>query len=679
MSNLILTSVFLPFAAAFLVLIIGKKRPVLQNATVILSSLVVLALVVLSAIFAKGSAVSILSMNFSADGFQLIYAVVTAFMWFAASLICPQYFKGHKTTRFYFFFLITFGGTLGVFLSRDLITTFIFFEIMSFASYVWVVEEETVDAMAAGKTYLTIAVLGGMSCLMGLFMLYNITGTLVISELYDAVTAAGSSPALYTAAFCMLFGFGSKAGLFPLHIWLPKAHPVAPAPASALLSGVLTKTGVFGILVITANIMRHNEIWGYTLLVLAVITMVLGAVLALVSTNLKRTLACSSLSQIGFITVGVSMICLLGEENALAANGTVLYMINHSIVKLVLFLSAGAIYKGSHTLDINKLKGYGRNKPAIMVPFLIGACSLAGIPGFCGYISKTLVHESIVEYASHAGALITAVEWLFLLSGGLTLAYMLKLFVTIFVAKPTEDTPKTQEKMPLLSGISLWISALPLLVLGLMPHSVSEKIAALMTDFVNGYEMHHRIEYLSFTNLKGALISICIGVTVFALVIPLLLMKNQNGKKVHFNPFEKAFTLEENLYVPLIKGIVFIFNAVCRFCSDICEPLFNGIIFLLTALCRIICDITDFIVYLLHKTVFRAAKEPSEPHTRKYAFALGNVYGRILKKEGQGERFASASETIEQTTRKISKGFTFALVMTCFGICVILIFLLFIK
>ena len=125
------------------------------------------------------------------------------------------------------------GATLGVFLSADLLTTFIFFEIMSFASYMWVVQEETKEAMEAGKTYLAIAVLGGMVALMGLFLLYNITGTLMISDLYSAVSVAGKSKMLYISAFCLLFGFGAKAGMFPLHIWLPKAHPVAPAPANS--------------------------------------------------------------------------------------------------------------------------------------------------------------------------------------------------------------------------------------------------------------------------------------------------------------------------------------------------------------------------------------------------------------------------------------------------------------
>ncbi len=657
MSILVALCVFSPVVTAILAYPMHKKSEKGCNAFVILSTLTVLVSAGIMAFTSGESTVSILSMNFQTSGFQYVYAIITAFMWFCASLISPQYFKGHHNIgRYYLFFLITLGATMGVFLSADLITTFIFFEIMSLASYVWVVHEQDKDAMSAGKTYLTIAVLGGMVLLMGLFLLYSITGTLVISEIYDAVIKAGSSTKLYAAVFCMLFGFGAKAGLFPLHIWLPKAHPVAPAPASALLSGVLTKTGIFGMLIITANIMRGDNIWGYTLLILGTITMVLGAVIAVFSTNIKRTLACSSLSQIGFITVGVSMICLLGEENALAANGTVLYMLNHSMVKLALFLCAGAIYAGAHTLDINKLKGYGRNKPEILIPFLFGACSLAGIPGFAGYLSKTLVHEAIVEYTHHGGAFITAIEWLFLLSGGLTVAYMLKLFITIFVQKPTEDTVKAHGKTSFMSALSLALSSVMLLIVGVLPHALAEKISGLMLSFIDGHESHHEVHYFAFANLKGVLISLTIGIVVYLVVICKALMKNDNGKKIHYNPLADKFSIENNIYIPLLKGIGFVFTVILRACSDI----------------------TDIILFILDKTVFKMAKEPTEPHERKYFYALGSLYGKLFRKgkEVQAERFVRASETIDQTTTNLSKNFSFALFMTCLGISIILLFLI---
>ena len=680
MNTLIALCVFFPVIASVFAYPLNKKNQKICNVFVILSTLTVFVSSIILALNNSEGASSILSMNFINSGFQSVYAIVTSFMWFCASLISPQYFKGHHNIgRYYLFFLLTLGATMGVFLSADLMTTFIFFEIMSFASYMWVVHEQDKDAMAAGKTYLIIAVMGGMVLLMGLFLLNSITDTLVISELYTAIVKAGGSTKLYFAVFCMLFGFGAKAGLFPLHIWLPKAHPVAPAPASALLSGVLTKTGIFGILIITANIMRGDEIWGYVLLILGTITMVLGAIIAVFSINLKRTLACSSLSQIGFITVGISMICLLGDENSLAANGTVLYMLNHSIVKLALFLCAGAIYAGAHTLDLNKLRGYGRNKPEVLIPFLFGACSLAGIPGFAGYISKTLVHEAIVEYAHHSGEFfITVIEWLFLFSGGLTAAYMLKLFITIFVQKPTEDTPVTHGKTSVLSAISLILSAMPLLVVGILPHALAEKISIVMIPFVNGHDFHHQVHYLAFANLKGVLISLGIGIMVYLLVIRKALMKNENGNKIHYNPFADKFSLEENVYGPVSKILIIAVGEICSFFNKLPELLINAGMIVLTVVLRACSDITDIILLLLDKSVFKMAKEPTEAHERKYAYAIGRLYGGLTKKgkEVQGERFVRASETLDKTTTSLSKNFSFALFMTCLGISIILLFLI---
>ena len=157
---------------------------------------------------------------------------------------------------------------------------------------------------------------------------------------------------------------------------------MAPAPASALLSGILTKTGIFGILVISCRMMVHEERWGAFVLVIGVITMFLGALLALFSVNFKRTLACSSVSQIGFILVGVGMLVLLGEENTLAARGTFLHMVNHSLFKLILFLVAAIIYQNTHKLDLNDIRGFGRKKPLLMFCYLMGALGIGGIPGF---------------------------------------------------------------------------------------------------------------------------------------------------------------------------------------------------------------------------------------------------------------------------------------------------------
>ena len=224
-----------------------------------------------------------LGLHLKADRFRALYALIAAFMWMMTSLFSPQYFgHGHAKGRYSLFTLLTLGATLGVFLSDDLITTFLFFEVLSFTSYCWVIHEENPGAMRAGQTYLAIAILGGMTMLMGLMMLYAKTGTLQFEGLRLAI-ADLPQDALYLPGALILAGFGAKAGMYPLHVWLPKAHPVAPAPASALLSGVLTKVGVFGILVVSTRLFLGDANWGNLLLLVGLVNMFLGAVLALFS------------------------------------------------------------------------------------------------------------------------------------------------------------------------------------------------------------------------------------------------------------------------------------------------------------------------------------------------------------------------------------------------------------
>lgn len=352
-----------------------------------------------------------MGMHLRLDGFRLVYVLIAIVMWTVCGLFSLEYMRHYeKRGRYYVFFWITFLATAGVFLSADLYTTFIFFEIMSFTSYVWVAFDEKKESLRAAGTYLAVAVIGGLVMLMGLFLLYDMTGTLEIDGLAGAaetilsgngVYGSQGPVRLYVAGGLLLFGFGAKAGCFPLHIWLPKAHPVAPAPASALLSGILTKAGVFGIVIVSCVMFQADRNWGLLVAVLGFITMFLGALLALFSVNLKRTLACSSVSQIGFILTGTGMCCLLksvGAGNGLAVRGTFLHMVNHSMFKLVLFLCAGAVFMNLHQLDLNDIRGFGRRKPALLFCFLMGALGISGIPMWSGYVSKTLLHEGIVEY-----------------------------------------------------------------------------------------------------------------------------------------------------------------------------------------------------------------------------------------------------------------------------------------
>ena len=378
--------VFFPFLGGLLAAVAGKKhadyRDFLADIVVVFEFFTAFGLFSVQSFVGEATfaidGICGMGLHFRADGFRLIYALVAAFMWLMTTLLSREYCRGHENTnRFYLFLLLTLGATMGVFLSADLFTTFIFFELMSFTSYVWVAQEETAPALRAGQTYLAIAVLGGMVMLMGLFLLYHMFGTLEISEL-RAHAADADARLLYTAGGCLLVGFGAKAGAFPLHIWLPKAHPVAPAPASALLSGILTKAGIYGVLILSAQLFFGDAAWGALLLGIGALTMFGGALLAVCSVDLKRTLACSSMSQIGFILIGIGMQGLLVEGRELAVHGTLLHMVNHSMIKLVLFMAAGVIFMNTHALDLNAIRGYGRNKPLLKVIFGTGALAIAG-------------------------------------------------------------------------------------------------------------------------------------------------------------------------------------------------------------------------------------------------------------------------------------------------------------
>ena len=293
-------------------------------------------------------------------------SVLASFIWLMTTLVSREYFKGTRNrNKYYMFVLFTLGAMQGVFLSNDLYTTFIFFEVMSFASYPMVIHNETKEAIDGSNSYLGFAVLGSLVSLMGLFMLQSILGTLQIDQLVEAASHVTNHALLYTAGALTLVGFGVKAGMYPLHTWLPQAHSVAPAPASAMLSAVITKAGIFGIIVVSCNIFLHDAQWGLAIVIFGTLSMVTGAVLAVFSNNIKRTLACSSVSQLGFVIIGIGMQCMLGEHNALAVRGTVLHMFNHSLLKLALFMGVGVIYVCMHTFDLNKLRGFGRKKPVL--------------------------------------------------------------------------------------------------------------------------------------------------------------------------------------------------------------------------------------------------------------------------------------------------------------------------
>lgn len=727
MDILIYLMVFGPVVAAILSYLIGRKNKCARN--VFFGAAVVAEFVLallLWATYQQGSVVTVngicgFGLNFTTDGFRCIYALTAAFMWLITGLISPEYFAHYRNrNRYYLFQLVTLGATVAVFLSADLYTTFVFFEIMSLCSYVWVAQDEKEGSLRAGGTYLAVAVIGGMVLLMGIFLLYRETGTLMIAELQEA----GKGKNLWPAALCMFVGFAGKAGAFPIHIWLPKAHPVAPAPASSLLSGILTKTGIFGILVISCNMLLHDEVWGMFILLVGVITMFLGALLALFSVNFKRTLACSSVSQIGFILVGVGMLVLLGEENTLAARGTFLHMLNHSMFKLILFLVAAVIYMNTHKLDLNEIRGFGRKKPLLMFCYLMGALGIGGIPGWSGYISKTLLHEGIVEYihAMEGGHLHSAfftmgsmktIEWIFLISGGLTVAYMCKLFVAVFLEENRDKEVQAafDRKKPYwksVSAVALTVAACLVPVLGMLPGITMNKLADMAQGFLGVHHAGHTVHFFAWVNLKGSVISVAIGAVLYLTVVRGWMM--QNG--VYINRWPEWLDLEELVYRPLVLKILpWIFGNLCWLLDKIMD-LVTGLLskiggfvaglmdkspdVLATGLPKIGMGIagcmnilTDGVVVLLRKTVYRDSPQRGElEEGNALTHVIGVILNRLEKllnktiwhhhehKKDLEHLFVLKYQAFKENATIIGRSLSFGLVLFCLGLCATLIYLL---
>lgn len=691
-NSLIAVAVFMPIVCAIISYIIGKKN---KNARDYFAWIVVIlefAIFVCFLIeYLNGCLISDLEiphfcymgLNFTLDGFRVVYGLIAAFMWLMTTLFSKEYFAHYRNrNRYYLFLLITLGATEGVFLSSDLFTTFIFFEVMSFTSYVWVGHDERKESLRAASTYLAVAVIGGLVMLMGLFLLYDLIGTLRMSEVLPLIKEVNSIR-VYIAGICMVFGFGAKAGAFPLHIWLPKAHPVAPAPASALLSGILTKAGMFGILFVTSNMFLHDSAWGTFILYIGVCTMVVGAVLALFSIDLKRTLACSSVSQIGFILVGVGMQGLLGEENGLAVRGALLHMVNHSLIKLVLFMAAGVVYMNLHKLDLNDIRGFGRKKPLLNFIFLMGALGIGGVPLWNGYISKTLIHEAIVEYTELikegivAGTLsvgtLKAIEWIFLISGGLTVAYMTKLYVCIFVEKNKnisiqKEYDERKGYMNPFSVFALTGSAIVLPTLGFGSKYLMNGIADLGQGFMHLDEFDETVHYYSLTNLKGGFTSIIIGVLIYIIIVRTLLMnKDENGIKEYVNRWPKWMDLEDFIYRPVLLGLL---PAIGGFFSRVCDSL------------------VDALAVCIRKTIFRDSPLPYEldegtalTHTLG---VIGNWIQAFRNRHGFREGlddvdyehfWAAHHEKYVENRALIFRSMSFGLLMFCIGLIVTLIYL----
>ncbi len=382
---------------------------------------------------------------FKVDEISCLFAGLTATVWLLVGIYSFSYMT-HEEREHEFFgcYLIVLGVLIGLDFSANLISFYLFYEAMTLTSLPLVLHERTKEAVMAGLKYLFYSVAGAFLALFGIFFLTVTAGDLsfVPGGVLTAESLAGREAVFRAALFCMLIGFGTKAGMFPLHGWLPTAHPVAPAPASAVLSGVITKSGVLGIIRVVYYIVGPELIrgsWVQTVwMVLTLLTVFMGSMLAYKEPVLKKRLAYSTVSQVSYILFGLSLLEPLGFVGALS------HVIFHSLVKNALFLSAGAVIFTTGWTRVEKMKGLGQIMPKMLVCYTLVSLTLVGIPPTSGFISKWFLAQGAL--ASGCGVFSWLGPVVLLVSALLTAGYLLPLTIQGFF--PGADAEKQENHEP---------------------------------------------------------------------------------------------------------------------------------------------------------------------------------------------------------------------------------------
>lgn len=526
---------------------------------------------------------------FRVDKLGALFNLLSSFIWLLATIFSLTYMSHEKRqTRYYTFYLLTLGGTLGVFLTADLFSLFIFFELMSIASYLLVVHTQTEEATRAGRLYIFLGVGGGLCILSAAMLLFWYTGSVELTPMLEALALL---PARFLIAALLIIGFGIKAGMVPLHIWLPQAHPVAPSPASALLSGIMIKTGAYGIarvvtVLYTPSSAEAGPLWlftgnfGYIMIWFGILTMFTAALMALFQINAKRILAYSSVSQMGYILMGIGVCAYLGLDGAVAFGGFSFHIVNHAFFKAGMFMMVGAVYARTGEIELNRLGGLWRDFPLTTFVFLLAAMGIAGIPGLNGYTSKVLLHHAIVEaFEHHHDYTLYWAERIFMLTGVLTTCYITRLFSSIFLGKRPEHLTNIARE-PWSERAVFAVIGAAILFIGTKPFLALERlITPLAKSFpFDSYSIKHLLEvnFWDIHDLEG--MAAVVGIAAVLFTVGTL-------TRIFSLKLPGWLSIEYLIYRPLVSAFAFIFTRSGRMLELIVDGAYINSPRLLTYYC----------------------------------------------------------------------------------------------
>lgn len=412
------------------------------------------------------------------DGVSRVFTLIMTVMWTVSGFFSFAYMDHERDEpRYYAFYLLTLSALNALCYAATLVTMYLFFEMTTLFSLALVLHERSKEAVAAGIKYLIYSVAGATMGLLGIFYLVPNIGSATFvpggSLLLESLTVPRET--LLGIVFVTIVGFGTKAGMFPMHGWLPTAHPVAPAPASAVLSGVITKAGVLCIFrflyyTVGADFIRGTWVQS-ALLAFATLTVFMGSMLALKEKLLKKRLAYSSVSQVSYVLCGLFLL------DTVSMTGALLHVIFHAIIKNGLFLCAGAVIYKTGVTAVNDLRNMGRRMPIVMWCFTICSLGLIGIPPTGGFISKWYIAEGAIQ--PPATLPVQVFTWLvpvvLLISALLTAGYLLPISINAFFSLPEGQAvgaPIERSEPVRLMTIPLILLAAGVVVLGIFPGGI---------------------------------------------------------------------------------------------------------------------------------------------------------------------------------------------------------------
>lgn len=433
-SNILPLFVGISLAGAFLTSIVGKKLKWFPDLMGSLTTLILLSLSLITIRIVATQGVLVYSVGgwklpigiaLVLDGLTVFMLVTVNLMAFFIAIYSINYMERFTSKwKFYTLFLLMVAGMNGVVITGDMFNLFVFLEIASVASYALVAFGTERHELEAAFKYAVMSIVGSLFILLGIVFLYSYTSTLNMADMANVLAQKGMSNIVIMVSVLFIMGFGLKAALVPFHAWLPDAHPSAPAPISAMLSGVLIKSlGVYTLCRFFYNIIGINSSLSLILMVLGALSMVIGVFLAIGQWDFKRLLAYHSISQIGYVILGI------GLGTPLGIAGGLFHLFNHSVFKSLLFLNSGAVEYATGTRDLKKMGGLMTKMPITGATSLIASMSIAGIPPFNGFWSKLIIIIACVQ-ANRLGYAFWAV-----LASILTLASFMKVMKYAFFGK----------------------------------------------------------------------------------------------------------------------------------------------------------------------------------------------------------------------------------------------------